>query len=176
MTDLLDDLEEISGRADLLRRQFDELADAEHKSRAADDTRQLNPFTECAPDCPVCATESEIGREWIQLGDKRRQILNELARETFKAREAHRARSRRPRSRGPSLTMRGLRAILAEFPNITAVKLAGLLEGQSRTYDEVDVELSLMGPDLAIRDLDTDEVNVIRSQNLNKYLRRARDS
>lgn len=69
--------------------------------------------------------------------------------------------------------MRGLNALLEEFPEITASQCIDILEGEPRTYDDDDVELYLISKDVLIRDLASDDVATIRNKNLKGYLRRA---
>ena len=173
MSSALDRLEAIEKERALLQERFCRLAAEAHVPRSSTDARTPSPLTQCAPDCPTCMQEAEIARRWLELGDVSRDALVENAEDVYRKRDDHRRRSRRSRSRPPTLQMRGLNALLEEFPEITASQCIDILEGEPRTYDDDDVELYLISKDVLIRDLASDDVATIRNKNLKGYLRRA---
>lgn len=72
------------------------------------------------------------------------------------------------------LRTRGLFCVLAEDPDISASLLKDWLDGEPRTYDDQDVQLSLTDSAVIIEDLRTSKTVEIPRNNLRKYLRDAR--
>lgn len=72
------------------------------------------------------------------------------------------------------LRNRGLLCALNEDPHLTAAELRDWLEGNCRTYDNEDVELSLSGDDVLVRDLATSRSVRIPKDQLSTYMNRAR--
>lgn len=167
---------EIEERIVRLSEQLAKFSSATHKERAANDKRIESVLTQCAPDCPACAAESVLVKEQFELADQRRKLLQTIGREAVSNKQAHRERSRKPRSRSPSLVMRGLGALVREFPGVGASSLVEILEGQIRTYDDDDVELYVVDENVLVRDLNSDATKLVRFKNLSKYLQRAKDT
>lgn len=179
MNSTLDRLEAIGKEHVELQRELRRLEGAPHVPRPSDDSRILTPLTACAVDCPTCMQEQEIGGRMFKLGDIARDLLLKSAQEALRKREDRRRHSSNPRNRPPTLTMRGLKALLSEFPEITARQCIDILEEQPRPYDAYDedgLELSLIGKEVRIRDLETDEVVSVKYEYLSTYLRRARNT
>ena len=116
------------------------------------------------------------------IADLERLLDKQDAERVSQINRANAKQKRRKRGLSPEnlLRLRALQCVLYEFPHITAETLIDRIDADERlTYDDDDVEISLSGDSLRIRDLASHppiEETKIKKSSLRKYLSDARNT